>query len=100
MISVNAMKKRRNDDWQYPFVVVFALRYALRRHSCAPSIVASYISEHWDELKQQHDGILEDIRKLLEYCKEWQEDSINSIDYDTWQKLYNELIFKTEVKRK
>lgn len=88
------------DDWQFPFVVVFALRYALRRHSSAPSIVASYISEHWDELKQQHDGILEDIREHLKYCKEWQDDACNSIDYDTWQRLYNELISKNAAKRK
>lgn len=85
------MNSKLKDDWQYPFVVVFALRYALRRHSCAPSIVASYISEHWDDLQQQHDGILEDIRGHLEYCKEWQEDACNSIDYDTWTNLYNTL---------
>ena len=94
------MNSKLKDDWQYPFVVVFALRYALGRHSCAPTIVASYISEHWDELQQQQDGILEDIREHLEYCKEWQEDACNSIDYDTWQRLYNELISKNGTKRK
>lgn len=100
MISVNAMNTKQKDDWQYPFVVVFALRYALGRHSCAPSIVASYISEHWDYLKQQQDGILEDIREHLQYCKEWQEDACYSIDYATWQRLYNELISKNTAKRK
>ena len=86
--------KSSQDDWQYPFVVVFALRYALGRHSCAPSIVAGYIKEHWNELQQQHDGILEDIKNLLDNHREWQEDACNSIDYATWQNLYNELISK------
>lgn len=90
------MNSKLKDDWQYPFVVAFALRYALWRHSCAPSIVSSYISEHWDELKQQHDGILSDIKEHLEYCKEWQEDTLNSIDYATWQNLYNELTHRTK----
>lgn len=94
------MNRKLKNDWQYPFVVAFALRYALWRHSSAPSIVASYISDNWEKLKQQHDCILRDIREHLENCKEWQEDSLNSIDYDTWQKLYNELIFKTEAIRK
>ncbi len=90
------MNSKLKDDWQFPFVVVFALRYALGRHSCAPSIVSSYIREHWDELQQQHDGILEDIREHLEYCKEWKEDSCYSIDYDTWSCLYNELTTRTK----
>lgn len=92
--------KHPKESWQYPFIVAFALRYALWRHSCAPSIVASYISDHWDKLQQQHDCILRDIREHLAYCKEWKEDSLNSIDYDTWSRLYNELISKTEAKRK
>ncbi|MBR5186399.1 MAG: hypothetical protein IKW19_08890 [Akkermansia sp.] len=90
--------KQPKESWQYPFVVAFALRYALWRHSSAPSIVASYISEHWDELGHQRDCILRDLREHLEHCKEWQEDSLNSIDYDTWQRLYNELISKTKAK--
>jgi hypothetical protein len=94
------MNSKLKDDWQYPFVVVFALRYALRRHSSAPTIVSSYIRDNWDRLKQHHDGILEDIKKLLDNHQEWQEDSINSIDYDTWQRLYTELISKNGTKRK
>lgn len=98
MISVDAMKKEKKDDWQYPVVVAFALKYALWRHSCAPAIVSSYISEHWDELKYQHEFILRDLREHLENCKEWKDDSRNSIDYDTWQRLYNELISKNADK--
>lgn len=52
--------------------------------------------EHWDNLKQQHDGILIDIKEHLEYCKEWQKDTLNSIDYATWQNLYNELSHRTK----
>jgi hypothetical protein len=92
------MNSKLKDDWQHPFVVAFALRYALWRHSCAPSIVASYISEHWDELQEQHVFILRDIREHLEYCKEWQDDARNSIDYNRWQQLYNELISKNAAK--
>lgn len=94
------MNSKLKVDWQFPFVVVFALRYALFQHSSAPSIVASYIRDNWDRLTTQHNGILEDIKKLLDNHREWQEDSCNSIDYNTWQNLYNELIFKTEAKRK
>lgn len=85
------MNSKLKDAWQYRLVVVFALRYALGRHSCAPSIVSSYIREHWDELQQQHEGILEDIKELLDNHRDWQQDACNSIDYDTWQHLYNEL---------
>ena len=90
------MNSKLKDDWQYPFVVVFALRYALGRHSCAPSIVSSYISDNWDRLTTQHNGILSDIKEHLEYCEEWQEDTLNSIDYATWQNLYNELSTRTK----
>lgn len=92
------MNRKQKDDWQHPFVVAFALRYALWRHSCAPSIVSSYILENWDRLGTQHDNILREIKEHLEYCKEWQDDMSKSLDYDTWQKLYNELISINKAK--
>lgn len=86
-----------NKKLHHSFIVSFALRYALHRHSCAPSIVASYISDNWSELDaSQQCGILKDIREHLHYHREWQEDACNSIDYATWQNLYNELTHRTK----
>lgn len=44
-------------------IVVFALRYALPRHTYAPSIVYDYIKEHIDNFEDwEIEGMLDDIR--------------------------------------
>lgn len=81
-----------NNDKDTGFIVGSALRYALYRHSYAPSLVADYIRRHWLKLdaNTQH-NILRDLSELLEDCKEWQNDPCNSIDYATWQNLHTHL---------
>lgn len=83
------MTRRQKHD----FILLCALRYAIWRHSYAPSLVAEYIEENWDKLERNTKFHI--IRDLTEHINdvrgEWQNDTLCSIDLDTWQNLLNKL---------
>ena len=81
-------------------IVAFALRYALWRHSAAPSVVSHFIKNNITHpaLAQDRHRYIEEIEKhLAEVTADWSTDTINSIDLHTWQDL---LAFLTNNKRK
>ena len=71
-------------------ITLFALRYALWRHSCAPSVLRYFIQDninHPELLKRKQDYIEEIEKHLAEVTADWSTDTINSIDLGTWQAL-------------
>lgn len=79
------MTRRQKHD----FILLCALRYALWRHSYAPSLVAEYIEENWNKLERNTKFHI--IRDLTEHInnvrEEWQNDTLCSIDLTTWENL-------------
>ena len=83
------MTRRQKHD----FILLCALRYALWRHSYAPSLVAEYIEENWDKLGRiaKHNIIRDLTEHINDVRDEWQNDVLCSIDLDTWENLLNKL---------
>lgn len=85
------MSKPIHKDPNFSVIVCFAFRYAKHRHSSAPSIVASFIRRYWDKLDIRRAMMYRELKEHLEATQDWQADSLNSIDYATWQVLYDHL---------
>jgi hypothetical protein len=51
------------DPADYGLILVFALRYALRRNSSSPSFVAQQVRDSWDHLPG---GVRETLRRELQ----------------------------------
>lgn len=95
------MSKPIHKDPDFSFVVCCAFRYAKHRHSTAPSIVASFIRKYWDKLDIRQALIYQELKEHLEATQEWKSDTLNSIDYATWQDLYDHLtaLHKKRIKK-
>lgn len=71
-------------------IVAFALRYALWRHSAAPSVVSHFIKNNITHpaLAQDRHRYIEEIGKHLANVTEyWNKDTLYAIDLNTWQDL-------------
>lgn len=73
----------------YGFIVGSALRYALWRHSTAPSITADYIRNNWQYLDDFTRSFIESEveEHIANVADEWARDTIKLIDLDTWVQL-------------
>lgn len=71
-------------------IVAFALRYALWRHSAAPSVVSHFIKNNITHpaLAQDRHRYIEEIEEhLANVTEDWSKDTLCSIDLGTWQEL-------------
>lgn len=90
-------------DASFCDIVISAVRYALPRHSCMPSITRDYVWHHWPLLGQKHWCILRDIREhfrdtlhLWEINPDWKKD-MDVYDLTEWVEFYNQLINRTDT---
>lgn len=84
-------------------IVISALRYALPRHSCMPSLTRGYILRHWKLLAPKHWCILRDIREHFHDATQWKlrhpENHLAMDEYDLqeWVKFYNRLLIHPDT---
>lgn len=83
------LPKRVPNTLEYSFIVGSALRYALRRHSYATGLTASYIKEHWWYLDPNaRENIKRDLKEHIAAVQdEWRKDSLKSFNLTLWKSL-------------
>lgn len=87
-------------DEDFCNIVVSAVRYAIPRHSCMPSITRGYLKRHWPLLAKMHWCILRDIRdhyadllNIYSYHKRF----MDAYDLNEWVHFYNYLIAREDT---
>ena len=79
-------------DTDFHCILLAALRYALTRHSYMPGLVADYITRNWASIPSNTQNLIKrDLQEHLAEHTDGQYDTLNAIDYTTWQNLYTTL---------
>lgn len=93
------MKPSIGNDKDLGLIIVSALRYALPRHTYITGTTADFIRTHWQSkaIQKYRNIIMRDLKEWLDDNPASVCSSLEIIDRNIWQNLYNDLSYHETI---